>query len=68
MAPLVVADPDGEAAELDAEEELVAAAEPDAAEPEAEVVVEPDALAAAWKAVNVLAAVGLTAKTIPLAQ
>ena len=64
----MVADPDGEAAELDAEEELVAAVEPDAAELEAEVVVEPDALAAAWKAVNVLAAVGLTAKTIPLAQ
>ena len=42
--------------------------EPEDADGEAEVLVVPDALAAAWNAAKVLFAVGLTAKTMPLIQ
>jgi hypothetical protein len=41
---------------------------PEDADGEAEVLVVPDALAAAWNAAKVIFAVGLTAKTMPLIQ
>ena len=63
MAPFVVV-PEGVVVAL---AEVV---EPDVAEEEVvlEVVPEAVAIAAAWKAEKLFSAVGLTAKTIPLAQ